>query len=62
MEILDFGSGLKCQEPGAGKEYHRNNCSTSGVQRSIFNMGVSIKLKYMDVPPSGATPPEGSGI
>jgi hypothetical protein len=24
LEILDFGSRLKSQEPGAGKELHRN--------------------------------------
>jgi hypothetical protein len=24
LEITDFGSGLKCQEPGVGKELHRN--------------------------------------
>jgi hypothetical protein len=24
LEILDFGSGLKSQKPGAGKECHRN--------------------------------------
>jgi hypothetical protein len=24
LEIPDFGSRLKSQEPGAGKEFHRN--------------------------------------
>jgi hypothetical protein len=24
LEIPDFGSGLKSQEPGAGKEFHKN--------------------------------------
>ena len=47
LEIPDFGSGLKSQEPGAGKEFHRNSVLVREELQNIDSQSLDLWREAM---------------